>query len=88
METRLFLVELQNRPDGIINQTINSYSTPAVTMSMFYQRCAAACASTQFTSVSLVVMDQYANIMECKNIVAAYTPPEPEAEPEEQGAGE
>lgn len=38
METRLFLVELQNRPDGIVNQTINSYSTPATTMSMFYQR--------------------------------------------------
>ncbi len=86
MEARLFLVELQNRPDGIVNQTINSYSTPAVTMGMFYQRCAAACTSTQFTSVSLVVMDQYANIMECKNIVTAYVPPEPE--PEEQGAGE
>ena len=85
METKLFLVELQNRPDGITNQTINTYSTPAITMSMFYQRCAAACTSTQFTSVSLVVMDQYANIMECKNIVTAY---EPEPEPEEQGAGE
>lgn len=40
METRLFLVELQNRPDGVTNQTINTYSTPEMTMSMFYQRCA------------------------------------------------
>lgn len=48
---RTFLVELDNRPDGITNTSINSYSTPAVTQATFYQRCATAITSTQFVSV-------------------------------------
>ena len=85
MENRLFLIELQNRPDGVINSSINSYSTAATTMSMFYQRCAAACTSTQFVSVTLVVVDQFGNICEDKNIITAYVPPEPEPETEPEG---
>lgn len=85
--SRLFLVELQNRPDGIINQSINSYSTPAMTMGMFYQRCAAAVTNTTFLSVTLVVMDEYGNIMEDKNIETQYVPPEPEPESEPEPEG-
>ena len=81
---RLFLIELQNRPDGVTNQSINSYSTPATTMSMFYQRCAAAITNTTFTDVTLVVMDEKGNRIEGKNIVTQYKPPEPEPEPEEE----
>lgn len=83
--SRLFLIELQNRPDGVTNQSINSYSTPATTMSMFYQRCAAAISNTTFLSVTLVVIDEYGNIMEDKNIETQYVPPEPEPEPEPEG---
>lgn len=31
---KTFLIELDNRPDGITNQSINSYSTKAVTISI------------------------------------------------------
>ena len=76
MEERTFLIELQNRPDGITNQSINSYSTPAMTLSMFYQRCAVAVASTQFLSVTLMIIDTHGNVIENKNLDTAYTPSE------------
>lgn len=79
---RTFLVELDNRPDGITNTSINSYSTPATTMSMFYQRCAVATTTELFTSVFLQVLDEQGNMLERKFIVTQYQPPEPETEPE------
>ena len=85
---RTFLIELDNRPDGITNQSINSYSTPAVTMAQFYQRCAAAVASTSFVSVFLMVIDEQGNMLERKYIITQYTPPEPEPEPEDGEEGD
>lgn len=79
---RTFLVELQNRPDGITNSSINSYSTEATTLAMFHQRCAAAITSTQFVSVTLLVVNAEGVIIEDKFIVTQYQPPEPESEPE------
>lgn len=73
---RTFLIELQNRPDGVVNSSINSYSTSAATMATFYQRCAAAVTSTQFTSVTLIVIDALGNVLENKNIETQYTPEE------------
>ena len=43
---RTYLIELQLRPDGVINSSINTYSTPNMVLSMYYQRCAAAVSST------------------------------------------
>lgn len=88
---KTFLIELDNRPDGITNQSINSYSTPAITLAQFYQRCAVATTSTQFVSVFLMVIDEQGGVIERKFIVTQYTPPEPEGEPEpevESGEGE
>ena len=77
---RHFLIELQHRPDGLINSTINSYSTPKSTLSMFFQRCAAAVTNTSFTLVSLTIIDAYGHIIETRNVETAYVPPEPEPE--------
>ena len=79
---KTFLIEIQNRPDGISNQSINSYSTEAVTLAMFHQRCAVAITSTQFVSVTLVVLNSEGVILEDKYIITQYQPPEPEPEPE------
>ena len=79
---RHFLIELQHRPDGLINSSINSYSTPKATLSMFFQRCAAAVTNTQFTLVSLTIIDAYGSVIETRNVETAYVPPEPESEPE------
>lgn len=85
---RTFLIELQNRPDGITNSTINSYSTSAITQSMFYQRCASAVTSTQFLSVFLMIIDEQGTILDRRFIVTQYQPPEPEPEPEPEGGEE
>ena len=79
---RTFLIELQNRPDGITNSSINSYSTEAVTQSMFYQRCAAAVTNTTFLSVMLMMVDTEGTIIDRRFITTQYQPPEPEPEPE------
>lgn len=80
---RTFLIELQIRPDGVVNSSINSYSTFAATMGMFYQRCAAAVTSTQFISVTLIVIDERGNTYENRNLSTNYVQPEePEGEPE------
>ena len=73
---RTFLIELQSRPDGIINSSINSYSTKAVTMATFHQRCAAAITSTQFTGVTLMVIDELGHVLAIENIETQYTPEE------------
>lgn len=79
---RTFLVELDNRPDGITNTSINSYSTEAITRATFYQRCASAVTSTQFVSVFLEVINEQGVPLERKFIITQYQPPEPEPEPE------
>lgn len=79
------LIELDKRPDGVLNKSINEYSSHAVTMSMFYQRCAVAVTSTQFISVFLQVIDEEGNIYDQRFLTTQYVPPEPEPEPEEGG---
>lgn len=82
---RTFLIELQSRPDGLVNSSINSYSTEATTRAMFHQRCAAAITSTQFTEVALIVVNEHGDILERKDIATLWEsePEEGENEPEE-----
>ena len=89
---KTFLIELQNRPDGLVNSTITSYSSDVTTLSMFYQRIAAALVNTTFLSVTLMIIDQNGTVMESRNITTQYTPPspgpddpEPDPEPESEG---
>ena len=84
---RTFLIELQNRPDGITNTSINSYSTEAITRANFHQRVAAALTSTQFVSVYLEVLTEEGSRLEQRYVITQYQPPEPEPEPE-GGEGE
>lgn len=88
MPIRTFLIELDARPDGIVNSSINSYSTEAITRATFYQRCAAAVTSTQFTHVFLQMIDDNGAIYEQRYIVTQYQPPEPEPEGEGGEGGE
>ena len=54
-----FVIELQTRPDGIVNSTITARSNRAMGLALYYQRAAAAVASTQFLKVALTLQDQY-----------------------------
>lgn len=60
---RTFLTEIQNRPDGLANNTINSYSSAAVGLAQWYQRAAVAVTTKNFTSVILTLMSEDGNIM-------------------------
>ena len=80
---RTFLVELQNRPDGITNSSINSYSTAAITRAAFHQRVASALTSTQFVSVYLCVITDEGALLESQYVTTQYQPPE--SEPDEGG---
>jgi len=80
MEERTYLIELQLRPDGQINSAISTYSTPTTTLAMYYQRCAAAVSSTQFTSVTLMIVDLEGRLVQSIKLKTSYVPPEPEPE--------
>ena len=58
-----FIVELQNRPDGIVNSTITTRSSLANGLAYYYQRAAVAVTTTDFLSVALTLMDQYGSIV-------------------------
>jgi len=60
---RTFLTEIQNRPDGISNTSINSYSSAAVGLASWYQRAAAAVTTKNFTGVILTLTGEDGNIM-------------------------
>lgn len=58
-----FIVELQTRPDGIVNSTITSRSSLATGLAYWYERASQAVVTTNFTNVSLTLMDQYGSII-------------------------
>ena len=57
-----FIIELQTRPDGIVNSTITSRSSLATGLAYWYERASQAVVTTNFTNVSLTLMDQYGDI--------------------------
>ncbi len=58
-----FIIELQTRPDGIVNSTITARSSLATGLALWYNRASQAVTTTDFTNVSLTLMDQYGNIV-------------------------
>lgn len=58
-----FVTELQARPDGIVNSTINTRSSLALGLALYYQRAAVAVTSTDFTGIALTLQDQNGNII-------------------------
>jgi hypothetical protein len=75
-ELKTFLIEIARRPDGVVNSTINSYSTEAVTRAMFHQRVATAITSTQFVTVCLKAIDEQGGIIEEAFVRTQYAPTE------------
>lgn len=82
MPFKTFLLELQSRPDGIVNSSVTSYSTLETTLATYHQRYAAALGSTQFMGVYLQVMDNEGTVYESAFVNTQYVPPEPEGEGE------
>ena len=58
-----FIIELQSRPDGLVNSTITARSSLATGLALWYNRASFAVTTTDFTNVSLTLMDQYGSIV-------------------------
>ena len=53
---RTFLTEIQNRPDGLANNTINSYSSAAAGLAQWYQRASVAVTTKNFRFLNISVL--------------------------------
>ena len=69
---RTFLTEIQNRPDGLANNTINSYSSAAAGLAQWYQRASVAVTTKNFTSVILTLISEDGNIMMHETLQTQY----------------
>ena len=72
---RYFIIEIQNRADGIDNvQEIVSRQTLASGLSYFYDRCSKMSATTLYPTVTLMFIDSEGRIIENKHLTTAYVP--------------
>lgn len=78
-----YLTELQTRPDGIVNATLQGRSSLATGLAFYYQRAAVAVTTTDFTAVALTLQDQRGKIIKNELFQTQYVPPVPEPEEEE-----
>lgn len=72
---KTFLTEIQNRPDGLANNTINSYSSAATGLAQWYQRAAVAVTTKDFTSVILTLIDEDGKLMMHERFDTQYEEP-------------
>ena len=75
-----YLTELQTRPDGIVNASLQARSSLALGLAFFYQRAAVAVATTDFAAVALTLQDQRGKIIKNELFQTQYVPPVPEEE--------
>jgi len=73
-----FIMELQKRPDGIVNSTLTTRSSLATGLSYYYDRASKAVTSQQFTGVTLILADENGDILENKFLETQYVAPETE----------
>jgi len=76
---RYFIIEIQNRADGVDNvQEIVSRQTLATGLSYFYDRCSKMSATTLYPTVTLMLIDSNGTIIENKHLTTTWVEPEGE----------
>ena len=72
-----FIIEIQNRADGIDNvQEIVSRQTLATGLSYFYDRCSKMAATTLYPTVTILLIDSEGHVIENKHLTTAWVEPE------------
>lgn len=72
-----FIIEIQNRADGIDNvQEIVSRQTLATGLSYYYDRCSKMAGTTLYPTVTLMLIDSDGRVIENKHLETAYVAPE------------
>lgn len=82
-----YLTELQTRPDGIVNATLQARSSLATGLAYYYQRAAVAVTTTDFTAVALTLQDQRGKIIKNELFATQYVPPVTEEEEGDDNEG-
>lgn len=76
---KYFIIELQNRADGVTNvQSIVTRQTLATALSYYYSRCSAMAGTELYPTVTLMMIDNTGKVYENKFLTTAYVEPEPE----------
>lgn len=74
---RYFIIEIQNRADGIDNVLdIVSRQTLATGLSYFYDRCSKMSATTLYPTVSVLLINSEGTIIKNERIKTAWVEPE------------
>ena len=73
---RYFIIEIQNRADGVDNvQEIVSRQTLATCLSYFYDRCSKMSATTLYPTVTIMLIDSNGTVIENKHLTTAWVEP-------------
>ena len=70
-----FILEIQNRDDGINNQSVTMRQELRTGLSYFYERCSKMVVTKLYPSVTLMLVDENGEVYENKHLETAYTPP-------------
>ena len=74
---KYFIIELQNRADGVTNvQSIVTRQSLATGLSYYYDRCSKMAATELYPTVTLMLIDNTGRIYENKCLTTAYVEPE------------
>lgn len=67
-----YVIELDHRPDGVINSAITAKNGFASGMSFFHDRVSKGYASEQFTKVYVTIMDENNEIVSQEAVNTSY----------------
>lgn len=69
---QFYVIEHDKRPDGIVNVSETARSTFALALSLYHSRYSTLCVSEQFTSASLLLVDEDLKVIEHATIATQY----------------
>lgn len=73
-----YVIEIQNRADGVNNQSTTMRQKLSTGLQLFYERCAATVQTAQYPSATLMLIDSEGGIYKNERIVTSYVAPEAE----------
>lgn len=72
-----YIIEIQNRADGIDNvQSIVARQSLATGLSYFYDRCSKMAGTTLYPTATIMLIDSNGNVIKNEHLETAYTPEE------------
>ncbi len=73
---QFYVIEIQNRADGVNNQSTTMRQKLSTGLQLFYERCAAAVQTTLYPTVTLMLIDSDGHVYENKHLTTAWVEPE------------